>query len=104
MKKGDYVLATKFNDGDPHDHWCVGFYDGKTRDGRHLVRDSNGQQFRLNGFRRCSKINEECGRLLISNINLIQCCDRSLWSWKKFYKRDLRNLQQELGDKTDDQN
>ncbi len=23
---GDYVLATKYHDGNPQDHWCVGFY------------------------------------------------------------------------------
>jgi len=27
MKHGDYVLATKYRDGDPQDHWAVGFYD-----------------------------------------------------------------------------
>jgi len=27
IKKGDYVLATKYSDGDPKDHFAVGFFD-----------------------------------------------------------------------------
>ena len=25
LVRGDYVLATKYADGDPRDHFCVGF-------------------------------------------------------------------------------
>jgi len=52
--KGDYVLATKYSDGDPLDHWAVGFYDGTTEHmrPRHHVIDGDGQRFRVNGFRR----------------------------------------------------
>jgi len=89
MEAGDYVLATKYSDGCPHDQWCVGFYDGEKPDGRHRIVDDKGQTFRIGGFRRVGKVTEECGRLIIGNINLIQSQERSLWSWKKFYKRDL---------------
>ena len=51
LKKGDYVLATKFSDGNPADNWCVGFYDRKETFGstnhpdvRHFVVDGDGKQ------------------------------------------------------------
>jgi len=68
MKKGDYVLATKYSDGDPWDGWAVGFFDGmlhyKSGD-RFMVIDSNGHQFRGNGFRRCEKITPDEGEAII---------------------------------------
>jgi hypothetical protein len=52
---GDYVLATKYEDGDPGDAWALGFYDGE-RGGRYYVLDDNGNQIRGNGYRRISRI------------------------------------------------
>jgi len=71
MNKGDNVLATKYDDGDSGDHYCVGFYDsaydhfGTTR---HLVVDGEGKQFRGNGFRRCERITEDEARWLIERF------------------------------------
>jgi hypothetical protein len=67
MKVGDYVLATKYNDGDPCDQWAVGFYDGKLAGShdRHMVKDSNGFHLRANGFRRCEKISHDLGVWLL---------------------------------------
>ena len=64
VKAGDYVVATKFSDGDLSDHWCVGVYD-RTERGRHYVKDLDGGQFRLNGFRRVQRITEQEGRWLL---------------------------------------
>lgn len=70
MEKGDYVLATKYADGDPCDQWCVGWYDhhydhfGQTR---HMVVDSDGRQFRGNGFRRVGLITPDVGEWLLRN-------------------------------------
>ena len=61
---GDYVLATKYTDGDPGDHWAVGFYRGVVAD-RHIVVDVEGGTFRANGFRRCEKITEAEGAHLL---------------------------------------
>jgi len=58
------VLATKFSDGDPGDHWGVGFYDGE-RNGRHYVKDGEGNQLRGNGFRRVGRIHKDAGALLL---------------------------------------
>lgn len=63
---GDYVLATKYEDGDPGDMWALGFYDGVRDDhGRHYVKDSAGKQIRGNGFRKVAPIREDVGRWLL---------------------------------------
>lgn len=80
--KGDYVLATKWSDGDPQDQWCIGFYDYEI-DKRHLVVDDCGNQFRPNGFRRVAKVNKERGEFILRNRENIELGSRSLWWWKR---------------------
>ena len=82
MQKGDYVLATKYSDGDPQDHWAVGFYD-REEGGRHYVVDGVGQQMRGNGFRRVAKISEARGAWLLQNARDIEQSGRSVWGWKR---------------------
>ena len=65
ITKGEYVLATKWGDGDPGDHWGVGFYD-RFENGRHYVVDRAGKQIRGNGFRRVGRITVDVGRWLLS--------------------------------------
>lgn len=75
MNPGDYVLATKYADGDPGDQWAVGWFTGMLPKGgmddpsqwRYLVADQNGNQFRANGFRRCEPITHEQGVYICSN-------------------------------------
>ena len=66
---GDYVLATKYADGDPCDHFCVGFVQSVTEDRnndrRYNVVDDKGMSFRANGFRRAEKITKEEGHRLV---------------------------------------
>ena len=93
IENGDYVLATKYSDGDPLDQWCIGFYD-KTIEGpgggiRHLVVDSNGAQFRHNGFRRVKKIRADVGASMLDKINYIQSSSRSLWSHELYTRKHL---------------
>jgi hypothetical protein len=101
---GDYVLATKFTDGDPHDHFVVGFVnDIKTVYGisettqtkycfskkeviYHIV-GMDGKLFRGNGFRRAEKISKEDGAFLIENIKNIEKHD-SVWD---FYYKYCKN-------------
>ena len=96
LEKGDYVLATKYSDGDPGDQWAVGFYDRPLQVGhetRHLVVDNDGNQFRRNGFRRVEKISPARGEFIVSHEEEIEAswpsyrprkkgC-RSLWGWKR---------------------
>lgn len=79
----DYVLATKWGDGDPQDQWCVGFYNGKLRYEipRYSVIDNEGKEFRHNGFRRVKKISVERGKWILEHINEIQQSNKSLWWW-----------------------
>ena len=69
---GDYVLATKFNDGEIGDHYCVGYLSGMlpriSRD-RYDVVDSYGNLFRGNGFRCCIKISESQGKWFVDKMN-----------------------------------
>ena len=96
LKQGDYVLATKYHDGDPGDQWAVGFYDRPLVKGssiRHLVVDNEGKQFRRNGFRRVEKISHARGEFIVSHQADIEASwrwyrprtkgHRSLWGWKR---------------------
>lgn len=80
LNLGDYVLATKYSDGDPGDQWCVGFYD-RAEKGRHFVTDADGQQFRANGFRRVKKISPSRGQFILSHAAEIELGSKSLWFW-----------------------
>jgi len=87
LRDGDYVLATKYNDGSRHDQWCVGFYQGLTRTDppydpeRYDVVDGAGKLFRGNGFRRVKKITQVRGQFIIDSVKTIETSDRSLWWW-----------------------
>jgi len=87
LVRGDYVLATKWSDGDPMDHFCVGLFREMLGD-RFLVEDNSGQLFRRNGFRRCERIQRRTGDILVSAFPYIG--DRrghSLWYWRRHLKQ-----------------
>jgi len=67
---GDYVLATKWSDGDPGDPWALGFYAGlDTRlpgSPRHMVHDSQGNNIRPNGYRYVRPIRKDVGAWLLN--------------------------------------
>ena len=66
---GEYVLATKYDDGDPCDQFCVGIYRNPLTQYtslRHDIVDSDGNLFRGNGFRRAEVITQEEGSALIA--------------------------------------
>ena len=87
---GDYVLATKYSDGDPGDHWVIGFFDGITAPHydppRYNVVDSDGSQFRGNGFRRVQKIKPEVGEFLLRHAETIKGSGRSVWHFARISK------------------
>lgn len=83
---GDYVLATKYKDGDPYDHWCIGFFDSileKVTGDRYIIVDERGNNFRGNGFRRAEKISFERGKFILDNKINIENNNKSLWWWKR---------------------
>lgn len=73
---GDYVLATKWSDGDPGDPWALGFYAGELDMNndreqikvapRYLVNDSAGRTIRPNGYRRVAPIRKDVGAWLLN--------------------------------------
>jgi hypothetical protein len=75
VRLGDYVLATKYEDGDPGDQWAVGWFTGMLPKGsmtdttrwRFMVADQNGKQYRGNGFRRCERITHDQGVYICEN-------------------------------------
>lgn len=69
VSNGDYVLATKYGDGDPGDPWAVGYYLGSLDhygQTRHMVGDINGKTFKPNGYRRVGLIEKDFGEWLLS--------------------------------------
>lgn len=92
IQQGDYVLATKWSDGDPGDNWGVGFYDRSDERGRHYVKDGNGQQIRANGYRRVGKITLEVGRRLLSAADVLEASPPgtvNLWTMLTDHARGL---------------
>ncbi|MEI8369780.1 MAG: hypothetical protein WCJ31_15200 [Planctomycetia bacterium] len=60
-------MATKFADGDPCDHFCVGFVTRIAKlDGRIFVADGKGVVFRANGFRSAEVISPEEGAAIVA--------------------------------------
>ena len=91
LVRGDYVLATKWRDGDPCDHFVVGFF-REMLGGKYLVEDGREKLFRRNGFSRCERIRGEVGFLLVNAIPIISdhhgC---SVWYWKR-HPKELKEL------------
>jgi hypothetical protein len=80
---GDYVLASKYSDGDPCDHFCVGFIsdiDISITPPRYMVIDGNGVNQRGNGFRKVEKITQAEGSKLIELMPTIgDKVGKSVW-------------------------
>lgn len=91
-KSGDYVLATKYSDGDPGDNFCVGYYDREITVGseiRHLVVDNHGDQLRHNGFRRVARISSKRGTWILKNLPLVESSHFNVWHWLRVSWGDL---------------
>ena len=97
VKRGDYVVATKYRDGDPGDEFCIGFYDECYKNGsstRHLVLDSEGKQFRNNGFRRVARVGSRRGEWMVAHVAHIERMkDRfSVWHWYRAPWSELESV------------
>lgn len=89
VKIGDYVLATKWSDGDPGDHFAVGFFKEYTWHNRYMVVDIDGIPFRGNGFRRVEKISEKIGKIICDNLDIIEKGAVSVWYWR-YHPKQLK--------------
>lgn len=81
IQVGDYVVATKYSDGDPGDHFAVGFIASSAMRDRWLVVDNHGQPFRANGFRRVQRITARTGAALLLLVPKIEQSSRSVWDF-----------------------
>lgn len=79
MKHGDYVLGTKFPDGDPCDAWAVGFYGGKSGSCFLVVDDEGRPMLRKAGFRRVEKIPYHVGAYIVDHQSAIEDSGVPLW-------------------------
>lgn len=96
LEVGDYVLATKWNDGSPCDHFCIGFLAGYTWHNRYDILDNSGKLFRGNGFRRAERITAEEGKALLRIFpEIANKPGRSLW-WHLASLRELPEVEQPL--------
>jgi len=85
LKPGDYVFASKYEDGDPLDGYAIGFYDGTLAKVpvRYMVVDADGNQFRGNGFRRVQKVSTRRGNWLVDHWSEMEASCRSVWWWAR---------------------
>jgi hypothetical protein len=93
IKIGDYVIGTKYADGDPMDPWCVGFYAGttlasNTQKIRYLIADDQGRTFRSDGFARVKKITQTAGNFLLQNKDHVERSGRSIYSIIRLVNQD----------------
>lgn len=93
VENGDYVLASKYFDGDPQDHWCVGFYKESYMhcgfELRHIVVNGDGLSFRHNGFRRVARISAKRGDWMVRNFGSIELSSRSVWHFARCKMSEL---------------
>ena len=73
---GDYVLATKYHDGDPGDPWAVGVVSEVVRDKFYL---QPGPGIRAGGFWRARRISGERGKWLLDHAEDIQYSGFTVW-------------------------
>lgn len=76
LQPGDYVLATKYRDGDPGDHFYVGFfkevYMHCGTQVRYIIVDDEGKSPRANGFRRCERIAPKLGKWIVEHASALE--------------------------------
>lgn len=80
LVKGDYVLATKWQDGSSKDHWFVGYF-AEQIDDRYFVCHADGTPARINGFRRCEKIHPAIGQYLVESHKELSAIKLNLWEY-----------------------
>ena len=84
---GNYVIATQYHEGNPNDHFAVGWlldeiydHDGELR---YVVVDDEGLPFRNNGFRRCIRISARRGQWFVEHLAVLEYFKdkHSVWWW-----------------------
>lgn len=81
IKIGDYVVATKWRDGDPRYPYSVGYVEFITREGYYL-KDHEGRPLNSLAYQRCKKISTTLGKLLHQSVPILEGKKgKSIWYW-----------------------
>lgn len=83
---GEYVLGTKWSDGDPQDPWAIGFLSEihETSYVRYFtVTHADGRIIR-SGLRKVRKISQDRGKWLLENSRMIEESGRRLGYWLRY--------------------
>lgn len=95
-KIGDYVLGTKYHDGDQHDPFAIGWLkhivDTGDGDLRYVIADDLGDPI-YGRIRRCERISLRVGTTLVKACDEGVLGDRpgllahSIWHWRRNIKK-----------------
>lgn len=92
LKVGDYVLGTKYADGDPRDGWAVGYVVAFSPNHSYesvVIGDGRGNVIgRANGFRRAKRIKGECGEWMARNASKFENLPCSMWHYFRCSKKE----------------
>lgn len=87
VRVGDYVLATKYSDGDPGDPWAFGrLHEIVNIPGlgyKYVILRKDGTPYRYGGFGCCRRVTPEQTAYLQANMDKIEYSGKSMWKWVK---------------------
>lgn len=95
-KVGDYVLATKWSDGDPKDPWAIGvvsYVGGKAEKGTLRYYMVPGVGVYNTGYRKCQVITPEQGKWILDLKDAIESDQYSIWWWLENIPNQSTNTQ-----------
>lgn len=97
LYRGAYVLACKYPDADPNDHWAVGFIKGMVKKGRYDVTDGCGTSMRGNGFREARLITRTRGGLILALTkgDFYRWYPKNIWTLANMSLEELKELVQD---------
>lgn len=84
---GDYVLGTRWSDGDPGDPWAVGFLTAvhcTPLGQRFIVSHADGTPIRPAGYKHVRRLSFERGKWLLDNSRIIEDSGRKLGFWLRY--------------------
>lgn len=85
LEVGDYVLASKYRDGDPNDPWFVGFIKQIIRCedyDKYKIADEDGNLLYSSMLARAERIGKANGHQLVRCKKYIKESNKSVYYWK----------------------